>query len=96
MKTLSFTRLMTRTYIVIGILFAAGPTSAKPAAPSASLLLAISAADGSELTRHPLPAAPVFDSMSAAAGKLFITLEKHFAMFRLLIPKSSFILFRKH
>jgi hypothetical protein len=63
------------------IIFAAGAGPAPGKAPetqSASptpLLVAISTADGSELARHPIPAAPVFNGLAAAGGELFLTLE---------------------
>jgi len=62
-------------------LFAAGAGPAPGKAPETQgisptpLLLAISATDGSELARHPIPAAPVFNGMAAARGGLFLTLE---------------------
>jgi hypothetical protein len=37
-----------------------------------SLLLAISATDGAELARCPLDAAPAFDGLAAANGKLYV------------------------
>ncbi len=57
----------------------AGPSPGKaPEKQNASptpLLLAISASDGTELARHPIPAAPVFNGMAAAEGELYLTLE---------------------
>lgn len=61
------------------ILFVAGPQLDQfdprriPDASLAPLLLAISAADGAELGRCELPAPPVFDSMAAAKGRLYLT-----------------------
>ena len=37
--------------------------------------VAISTSAGSELARHPIPAAPAFTGMAAAGGELFLTLE---------------------
>ena len=39
------------------------------------LLLAISAADGKEMARYPIAAAPVFNGMAAAGGELLLVLE---------------------
>jgi hypothetical protein len=71
-----------RAMVLAGdVLFAAGAGPAPGKAPAGQdvsptpLLLAISARDGSELARHPLPAAPVFDGMAAARGELYLALE---------------------
>jgi len=71
-----------RAMVLAGdIIFAAGAGPAPGKAPETQnvsptpLLLAISASDGSELTRHSIPAAPVFNGMAAAEGELFLTLE---------------------
>ena len=71
-----------RAMVLAGdIIFAAGAGPAPGEAPEKQnvsptpLLLAISASDGSELGRHPIPAAPVFNGMAAAGGELFLTLE---------------------
>ncbi len=52
-----------------GTIFAAG------AGKEGALLLAFSAADGSELGEVPLEAPPVFDGMAAAGGRLYLSLE---------------------
>jgi outer membrane protein assembly factor BamB len=39
-----------------------------------SLLLAISATDGAELARYPLDAAPAFDGLAAANGRLYLSM----------------------
>jgi hypothetical protein len=63
------------------VIFAAGAGPAPGIAPAKQqfsatpLLLAISAEDGSELARYPIPAAPVFDGMAAAGGELYLALE---------------------
>ena len=51
-------------------LFLAGPLGDDPA-----MVLAISASDGKELGRWPLPAAPVLDGMVAVPGRLYVALE---------------------
>ncbi|NQT37649.1 MAG: hypothetical protein HQ581_09185, partial [Planctomycetes bacterium] len=38
-----------------------------------SVLVAVDASDGRQLTQLPLPGTPVFDGMSAAAGRLFVS-----------------------
>jgi outer membrane protein assembly factor BamB len=57
----------------------AGPApSSKPDKQSVSdtpLVIAISTADGSELARYPIAAAPIFDGMGAADGKLLLALQ---------------------
>ncbi|MBL7038169.1 MAG: PQQ-binding-like beta-propeller repeat protein [Pirellulaceae bacterium] len=63
------------------IIFAAGAGPAPGKAPEKQgvsptpLLLAISASDGAELARYPIPAAPVFNGIAAAGSELFLTLE---------------------
>ncbi|MHC4308502.1 MAG: outer membrane protein assembly factor BamB family protein [Planctomycetota bacterium] len=63
------------------VLFIAGPSvdtgdaSKEHDNDSGSLLLAISADDGAELTRYPLDSSPVFDGMAAANGRLYLSLE---------------------
>ncbi|NQT87648.1 PQQ-binding-like beta-propeller repeat protein [bacterium] len=63
------------------VLFAAGPLAAAvdspggPAEGPRSFLLALSASDGRELARCPLPAAPIFDGMAATDGRLYLSLE---------------------
>jgi outer membrane protein assembly factor BamB len=71
-----------RTIVLSGdIVFAAGAGPAPGQAPAKQevsrepLLMAFSAADGSELARYPMPAAPVFNGMAAAGGELLLTLE---------------------
>jgi len=54
---------------------APGKAPEKQAASPTPLLLAISASDGAELARYPIPAAPVFNGMAATGGKLVLTLE---------------------
>jgi len=56
------------------VIFAAGAATDQGEAPGA-LLLAISAADGAELSRRPLPAPPVFNGIAVARNQLFLTLE---------------------
>lgn len=62
-------------------IFAAGAGPAPSQAPGRQtvspvpLLLVLSATDGAELARHPIPAAPVFNGMAAAGGELLLTLE---------------------
>jgi hypothetical protein len=36
------------------------------------MLLALSAADGTKLAERPLAAAPVYDGLAAAAGRLYL------------------------
>ena len=55
-----------------GTLFAAGP-SGEANAPG--LLVAVSAADGSVLSQLALGAAPVFDGLAAAGGRLYVSLK---------------------
>ncbi|MFO8014416.1 MAG: PQQ-binding-like beta-propeller repeat protein [Phycisphaerae bacterium] len=61
-----------------GVLFAAGPPAADADGSDAGgetpagLLLALAAADGSELARCPLAGEPVFDGLAAAAGRLYL------------------------
>ena len=63
------------------VIFVAGAGPAPSKAPEKQevvptpLLLAISAADGSELARYPLARAPVFNGMAAAGGELLLALE---------------------
>ena len=71
-----------RAMILAGdVIFAAGAGPAPGKAPEKQgasptpLLLAISASDGSELARYPIPAAPVFNGMAAAGGELLLMLE---------------------
>ena len=71
-----------RAMVLAGkVLFAAGPTTGAGDAPDArggkpgALLLAVSAADGTELARYPLASSPVFDGMAAARGRLYLSLE---------------------
>jgi hypothetical protein len=67
--------IQARTMVLAGnTLFLAGPP-VDQGAPSVALLLAISAADGTELGRCPLDAPPVFDGMAAAAARLYVALE---------------------
>ena len=62
------------------VLFVAGPEGGAETCPDAlagqgeAALLAVSPADGSVLAEMPLPAAPVWDGMAAAAGNLYLTL----------------------
>lgn len=62
------------------VLFVAGPAGSDATSPDAwtgqaeARLLAISTADGRVLAQWPLPAAPVWDGMAAAAGKLYLAL----------------------
>ena len=64
-----------------GVLFAVGPPADAvdrpegPAGTEGAVLLALSAADGSELSRTRLDALPVFDGMAAAGGRLYVSLE---------------------
>ncbi len=61
-----------RAMVLAGkVLFVAGPMTGGDGAK----LLAISAADGSELAKAPLDAQPVLDGMAAAGGRLYISLE---------------------
>ncbi|NQT40822.1 MAG: PQQ-binding-like beta-propeller repeat protein, partial [Planctomycetes bacterium] len=61
------------------VLFVAGPTvsAADPLGPAdeqpASMLLAVSATDGTVLAEYPLDAPPVFDGLAATAGRLYLT-----------------------
>ncbi len=63
------------------VIFAAGAGPAPGIAPQRQqvspkpLLLAISAEDGRELARYPIPAAPVLNGMAAAGGELYLVLE---------------------
>jgi outer membrane protein assembly factor BamB len=63
------------------LLFVAGPPAEAVDRPDGrdesqpALLVALSAADGSELARYQLDDSPVFDGMAAAAGRLYIALE---------------------
>jgi len=63
------------------VVFAAGAGAAPSRTPSRQevsstpLLVALSAADGHELARYPIPAAPVLDGLAAAGGELLLTLE---------------------
>jgi len=64
-------------------LFVAGPPDElDPKDPYAAFegrrgarLVAVSARDGKKLAEHPLEAPPVFDGLSAAAGRLYVALE---------------------
>jgi hypothetical protein len=40
-----------------------------------SVLVAISASDGTELVRYQLDSTPIFDGMAAAYGRLYISME---------------------
>ena len=63
-----------RAMVLAGkVLFVAGP--AAEAGIDAAMLVAVSAADGAELARCRLDSPPVFDSMAAADGRLYIALE---------------------
>jgi len=53
------------------VLFVAGPESQN----NGAILMAISAADGSELARYKLDCTPVFDGMAAADGRLYLSLS---------------------
>ena len=71
-----------RAMVLAGdVIFAAGAGPAPGEAPEKQgaspvpLLMAISAADGSELARYPIPAPPVFNGMAAAGGELLLALE---------------------
>jgi len=71
-----------RAMVLAGdVIFAAGAGPAPGRAPREQglspvpLLLAISAADGSELARYRIAAAPVFNGMAAAGGQLLLVLE---------------------
>ena len=65
-----------RAMVLAGkVLFAAGPTTDGGADKPGGLLLAVSAADGTELARYPLASSPVFDGMAAARGRLYLSLE---------------------
>ncbi len=61
------------------VLFVAGPTvsAADPLGSGdeqpASMLLAVSATDGTVLAEYPLDAPPVFDGLAAAVGRLYLT-----------------------
>jgi outer membrane protein assembly factor BamB len=63
------------------VLFVAGPPAQARNAPQESdeqqgaLLMAFSASDGSELSRHRIDSSPVFDGMAAANGRLYLSLE---------------------
>jgi outer membrane protein assembly factor BamB len=75
-------KFQVRAMVLAGeILFAAGPILTDPDdAPQApaenreSLLLAISASDGTELAQYRLDSAPIFDGMAAAFGRLYISM----------------------
>lgn len=71
--------LQVRAMLLAGrVLFVAGAMSepiAKPEEPRPSVLVALSADDGSELAQYPLDAPPVFDGLAAAAGRLYASLE---------------------
>ncbi len=71
-----------RAMVLAGdILFAAGGGPAPDRAPQKQdvsptpLVLAISASDGNELARFPIPAAPLHNGMAAADGELLLALE---------------------
>lgn len=63
------------------VLFVAGPVTAAGSVfegrddKREALLLAVSAADGTELARYRLDSPPVFDGMAAAGGRLYLSLE---------------------
>ena len=57
------------------VLFAAGPARGARKGDPDALLLALSAADGSELARYPLESPPVLDGMAAANGRLYLATE---------------------
>jgi len=62
--------IQVRAMVLAGkTIFAAGP-----ARDGSALLLALSATDGAELARCTLDAAPVFDGLAAASGRLFLSL----------------------
>lgn len=56
------------------VLFMAGPSTENNGNQSA-FLLAISATDGTELSRHQLDCSPIFDGMAVADGRLYLSLE---------------------
>jgi hypothetical protein len=62
------------------VLFVAGPALDMDGEPEArsgnekALLMAISASDGTELAKYELDAAPIFDGMAAAYGRLYISM----------------------
>ncbi|MBN1418605.1 MAG: PQQ-binding-like beta-propeller repeat protein [Planctomycetes bacterium] len=62
-----------RAMVLAGdLVFAAGPADEEG---GEALLVAVSARDGAVRARHRLDAAPVFDGMAAAEGRLYISLE---------------------
>ena len=73
------TPMQVRAMVLAGdVIFAAGPVAGDPRegnAAQGTLLAAFATDDGRELSRLPLPAAPVFDGMAAAGGELVLTLE---------------------
>ena len=76
------TSIQVRAMVLAGkVLFAAGPPAkavTRPEGPGedrGAVLVALSAADGSELARCPLDAPPVFDGMAAAGARLYVALE---------------------
>ncbi len=70
-----------RAMVVAGpVIFVAGVPAEEHALPGMersdeAVLLAVSAADGKELARRPLPAAPVFDGVAAAGARLYLALR---------------------
>jgi len=74
--------IQVRSLLVAGaVVLAAGPPAGASVGPGdlgagePSLLLALSAADGKILGQTELPAAPVFDGLAAAGGRLYACLE---------------------
>jgi outer membrane protein assembly factor BamB len=70
-----------RAMVLAGkVLFVAGPPAGAGAGPEGgeagptALLVGVSAADGAELARYRLGAAPVFDGMAAAGGRLYLAM----------------------
>jgi len=63
------------------ILFVAGPSAEAVTGPlvpdekQGNLLMAFSASDGRELARYRLDSCPVFDSMAAAYGRLYVSMK---------------------
>ena len=63
--------IQVRAMLLAGeVLFIAGPPAKDD--NSSPLLLAVSSKDGAELARCPLNAAPVFDGLAAAGGRLYV------------------------
>jgi len=66
--------LQVRAMLLAGeTLFVAGPAAG--ASDGSATLVAVSAADGTELAQVRLDAPPVFDGMAAAGGRLYISLQ---------------------